>query len=218
VTAAELYGQIRRLCGASVNELPDSELLNYVVPSITWLAEQLKFDIRRDEHVGISADQLEVPLPSDLLWFISVEYNDLLLDPTSAYLLEKEGGNFRTVSSGTPTRYAVRGRNLILNPPADSTAIATDSTLTWTYIGSGGRLPETGIPGLSESDEMLIRYDSAINWLVAHPTDENRLKVGDYQKQVDRRLPEAKRRWERPQQTYYPQLQMNTRSRFGGAR
>lgn len=217
MTAAELRGETRRLLGVRANEVPDREIDSFLIPAIVWLAEQLKFDIVTDESIGISESQVEVPLPKDLSFMIWVEWNSTRLTPTSPYALDRDNPTWRSQTAATPTQFAIQGRNLILNPPPDSTSITADSTLSWRYISSGNRLPESGVAGLSESDEMLIRYDAAVGWLSAHISDENQAKVAAFSQQIKRRLPEAKRRWENAITPFYPSVSVRT-YRFGGSR
>lgn len=217
MTLDQLRGEMRELIGnVTVNEVSDRQLDSYLVASLTWLAAELKFDIITDESVGLTADVAEYPIPSDALFWVWVEYNDQRLEPVSPYLLDREG-NWRTTSSGTPTRYAIQGRTMIINPAPDSTSITTDSTLSWRYVGSGMKMPATGPQGLSDLDQQLLRYDAAVGWLSSRPTDENNARIQAYSAFIARRLPAAKRQHEEPQETNYPQIAVKT-YRFGGSR
>lgn len=210
---------MRELCGnVNVNEVSDRQLDSYLTASLTWLAAELKFDIVTDESIGLTADVAEYALPQDLLFLIWVEYGDPAqrLEPTSPYFMDREG-NWRITPSSSPTRYAVQGRTLILNPAPSATAIATDSTLSWRYIGSGMKLPATGPQGLTDLDQQLLRYDAAVGWLSSRPTEENDARIKAYSAFIARRLPAAKRQHENPEVTHYPQIAVKT-YRFGGSR
>lgn len=205
MTTAKLIGMVRRHLGVRANEAPDSEITVHLVSSLTWLAEELEHDVRTEEMVGLEADQQTVPLPESLLYVIYVELNDTRLDPISPSELDREG-SWRTVDSGTPTRYAVQGRNLILNPPISSDSLTDDDTLTWCWIGSGERLPASGPVGLSTADQELLAYDAAIAWLSDHPSDTNLQKISAFTAQVNRRLPAARKRWQQPVDANFPQI------------
>ncbi len=218
MTSQQIIARLRTLIGNPNNrEVPDRDLAGYIATSLTWLAEELKWDIRTDENIGIAADQLETPLPPDFTFMIWIEWNDVRLTPSSPWELDREG-NWRSQASGTPSRWAIQGRTLILNPPPDATSITTDGSLSWRYIGSGGTLTSVGVPGLSDLDIQLLCYDAAIDWATVHTTPENQARVQAYTAQVARRLPPAKRRWENATSTYSPQIRPDTTMRTGSAR
>ncbi len=205
MTLDVLRGEFRELIGnPRVSELSVRQIDSYLIGSLVWLAEELEFDIQTEEIIGLSADQVEVPLPPDLLFLLWVEYNETRLDAISYSELDRE--NWRIQESGTPARYAVLGRRLILNPPPDSTAITADETLSWRYIGSGARLTAQGPQGLSEGDLQLLRYDAALAWLSSHPSEENNAKGLAYTARVNRFLPAARKRWQQPVPTHSPQI------------
>ncbi len=218
MTSQQIEARFRTLIGNPNNrEVPSRDLSGFLTTSLTWLADELKWDIRTDENIGITADDPYVILPQDFTTMIWVEWNDVRLEAFSPTGLDREG-NWRITPAGSPTRYAIEGRRLILNPAPDSTAITTDATISWRYIGSGGGLGTVGVPGLSDLDIQLLCYDAAIDWCTVHITPENQARVQAYTAQVARRLPPAKRRWENATQDYFPTIRPDTTSRMGGAR
>ncbi len=217
MTAAQIRGELRRLLGVRANEVPDRELDSFLIPALDWLASELKFDIVTDENIGITAGQADVSLPSDFMVMLWVEWNGNRLTTDSVTDFDRTG-NWRTATSGVPSLWGIQGRTLVLNPPPDAASVTTDATLSWRYMGCGQRLTEAGVPGLSDSDLLLVRYDSAIGWLSAHPTSENQAKIQAFTAQIARRLPAAKRRWENATLRYHPTIRPLTTDRFGGAR
>jgi hypothetical protein len=143
-----------------------------------------------------------------------------LLQPTSTWNINSGAVTTQTSQStlswltaipGTPAKYAIEGRQLILNPPPSATFVATTPILTWRYIGTGSLWTEQseiglgigGSPGLSALDEDLVMYFAASEWLgmrlVNAPADRlpgMQAQIAELKDQISRRLPEAKRRWE----------------------
>jgi hypothetical protein len=167
-----------------------------------------------------------------MAWLIWVEYNHFILKPTSTYAMNLNTTNvstgvtpWRSAASGTPTQYAVEGRNLILNPPPSAASIAGSAgqagvtNIRWRWIGSSDDgLEVTGTPELSDMDQQLVRYDAAIGWLSAHPTPENSQRIAAYTAEIQRRLPAAKQRWAAPLTSFYPSFSPETTGRWIASR
>ncbi len=213
----QIITRLRVLIGNPNNrEVPNRDLNGFLATSLTWLSDELKWDVRTDDNIGITAGEPAVPLPQDFVTMIWVEWNDVRLDPTSMTNLDREG-NWRIVPDANPTRFAIQGRTLILNPAPDAAAITTDASISWNYISSGGSVGTVGVPGLSDLDTQLLCYDAAVDWLTVHITPENQARVQAYTAQIARRLPPAKRRWENATE-YFPTIRPDTTARMGGAR
>ena len=235
MTADQLRGTLRLLIGnPTVNEVPALELDHFINPSLVWLASELQMDVIEDDDILLVANQIEYPLPRNMAWMIWVEYNHYLLKPTSTYAVNLNttnvsGGtiNWRSAEAGTPTQYAIEGRNLILNPPASQDSILGNPPflvpgvkyLRWRWIGSADDgLEVSGTPELSDMDQQLVRYDAAIGWLSAHPTDDNTKRIAAYTAEIQRRLPAAKQRWAAPLTSFYPTFSPETQGRFIASR
>lgn len=244
MTLDKLVGSTRRLIGSpSNNTVPEREIIEFLIPSIQWLAGHLKFDISTDTNISLVADQREYQLVPGLLYFVFVEINGLLLDPTSVWDLNSSSSNslpnfggsgqtWRTIPSGIPTRYACQGRSLILWPPATADFVAATPTMTWRYISSGayfttegsvGLTPQ-GIPSLTDLDLAVVRYDAALAWLSAHmlgmkqeelPAIQGTIEA--YKSEIARRLPECKRRWMDMQEDSHKTVRVQN-DRFWAAR
>lgn len=218
MTLAQLHSGIYDLIGANTREVPPSDLDPFILASLSWISSELKWDVRTDDGIGLEAEQREVVLPTSLGWLLWVEWNDTRLEPTSASADNRDGNNWRTLTSAdTLSKYAVQGRRLILMPPPSSDAITTDPTLSWRYIATPTSLPAEGVAGLSEMDQQLVRYDAAVGWLGAHPSETSGAKIQAFTAEIARRLPAAKRRWEAPVESYSASFRPFT-GRFGGAR
>jgi hypothetical protein len=217
MTLAQLYAGIYDLIGTNIREVPPGDLDGFILSSLSWLASELKFDIRTEENIGIEADQRELILPSDFGWLLWLEWNGTRLDPVSLSAGNRDGDNWHTLDSGTLREYAIQGRRLVLLPPADSDSIDTSATLSWRYIAIPTSLSPSGIPGLSEADQQLVRFDSAIQWLGAHPSEVSAAKIQAYTAEINRRLPAAKRRAEAPIESYAASF-VPFHGRQGGAR
>jgi hypothetical protein len=206
----------------SPEEVSDRLLDSCLADALSWLASELKYDIRTNEQIGLTAGQFEYPLPQDLSHVIWIEWNGKVLDPTSTYLVNATGGSWREQdANATLSEYAIQGRKLILLPPPSAAAITTDPYLSWRYIASGGEMGESGVPGLSDLDLQIARYQAACNWLTDHITAENltvfQAKIAAYTEMIARLLPNAKRRNNSPDVTYFPSWRLD-HGRDGAAR
>ena len=222
-TAAAIRSKLRRLImNPSPEEVSDTLLDSCFADALAWLASELRFDIHTDEQIPLTAGQFEVPLPQDLAWLLWIEWNGKVLDPTSTFLVNGTGGSWRQQEANDSlSEYAIQGRKLILLPPPSATAITTDPYLSWRYIASGGEIGESGVPGLSDLDLQIARYQAACNWLTDHITAENlsvfQAKIAAYTEMIARLLPNAKRRANNPDVTHQWQWRLET-GRDGSAR
>lgn len=245
MTLAQLAGEMRVLINnPPQNRVSDRDLMSFLIPSVQWLAGHLKFDIRTDNNIGLVAEQREYPLPPDLLYFVWVQVNGAILDPTTVWDLNsggstttpnlaQSGQTWMTVPSGTPLRYAVQGRQLVLYPPASATFVATTPVMSWRYLsmgawfttdGSVGLTPQ-GIPSLTDLDLQVVRWEAAKNWLGSHmlglPPDQVQsiqATIMEYEKSIAARLPECKRRWEDNLEDSHRTVRVDTAGRFVAAR
>src|SRR6478609_6423917 len=97
---SRLTGQMREHIGGPTQQMvADRDLLSFLVPSIQWLAGHLKFDIRQDDSIGLTAEGRTIHLPQDFLYSVWVSVAGNLLQPTSVWSLNSEGTT--TTGSGT---------------------------------------------------------------------------------------------------------------------
>lgn len=208
---AELHEELRRMLGNPLqNEQNNRDLDSALDRALSYLAGVLKFDVRTDEQINLTADQREYLLPQSLVWIYWVEWNDQLLTPTSTFRYNSQGGDgsgvsWHAVASGTPAEYAIEGRKLILLPPADSTAISTSGFLAWRWLGAGdAALSASGTPKLSRLDQELLLFEAAVRWLSQRPSEENNERLANYERQAARLLPIVREQWQAPDVTYHP--------------
>jgi hypothetical protein len=232
----------RRIGQPSQNEVPDRELQETLSSSIEWLAGYLRFCQVTDLEIPLAANQMEYQIPRDALLFSWVLIGQNLLQPTSTWAINssavttqtsQQSRSWLTAVPGTPSRYAIEGRELILNPPPSATFVATTPVMAWRYIGTGSLWTEqneigmgvNGSPGLSTLDEDLVMYYAAAEWLgmrlVNAPADRIpgiQAQIAELKDQISRRLPESKKRWELRIQDYAPTSRPDTSGRLYAAR
>lgn len=243
MTLGRLVGRLRRRVGQpSQNEVPDFELIQTLSSSLEWLAGYLKFCQVTDLEVPLAANQMEYAIPKDLLYMSWVLLGQNLLQPTSTWAINsgavttqssQQSGSWLTAVPSIPTRYAIEGRELILNPPPSATFVATTPVMAWRYIGTGSLwtdqneigMGQEGSPSLSALDEDLVMYFAAAEWLgmrlVNAPADRLpgiQAQIAELKDQISRRLPEAKRRWETRISDYLPTARPDTSGRLYAAR
>ncbi len=208
------------------------------------MAGYLKNIVVLDQDIPMQANEPRIELPRDLLYMMWVQLSNTLLTPTSTYAINsgavttqtsQTSGSWLTATPGLPNRYAIEGRELILNPPPTAAVIAQTPFLTWRYMGTGTVWTEQseiglgvgGQPGLSALDEDLLMYYAAQEWISgrlinmkAEQLPAAQAQIAELEKQIARRLPEAKRRWMTRIDDYLPTSRPDTSGRLssGGTR
>lgn len=220
MTTQDLYGNFREVIGSpDPNRITNQRLSTYLVTALEQFAAEMNYLIKEDsDFFLLAADQAEYPLPDEVLSIMWVSWNDLLLDPASTELWDRDGTTWRGATSGDiPQEYAIEGRRLILNPPPTATAITTDPSLTVRYVACQTSIDAAGLPFLSDLDQWLIIYQAAILWCINHASEENALRLQGYQGWIDRQMPGAKRRHENPIKDFEPGFRPQI-DRLGAAR
>lgn len=219
MTEADLYSHFRRLIGEpSKEEVSNRMLRDHLIPAFDWLAVKLQYLVREDDTaIRLAAGQYQYVLPSDLLWIIWASWNDNLLTPSSQYRWDRDESNFRTAASSTPSEYATQGNSLLMFPPPDATSISTAAYLKVRYIATPVQLEAGGPLDMFESDSWIALYHGAIRYLVAHPTQENQLRIDGYERLLKELLPMAISRNAQQIRSYEATMRPYT-ERTGGAR
>jgi hypothetical protein len=238
-----LIGKLRRRVGnPTQNEVPDRELQETLSSSLEWLAGYLRFCQVTDLDIPLVSSQMEYTIPRDCLYMSWVQIGQNLLQPTSTWAINsgavttqtaQQSRSWLTATPSTPTRYAIEGRELILNPPPSATFVAATPFMSWRYIGTDSIWTEqsevgmgvNGSPGLSALDEDLVMYYAASEWLGMRLVNVKpdqlppiQAQIAELKDQISRRLPEAKRRWEARISDYLPTARPDTSGRMYAAR
>jgi hypothetical protein len=232
----------RRVGNPTQNEVPDREIQETLSSALEWLAGFLKNTQVTDLDIPLVANQMEYTVPRDCLYMSWVQIGSNLLQPTSTWAINSSAvttqssqasGSWLTAVPSIPTRYAIEGRELILNPPPSAAFVLTTPFMAWRYIGTGSLWTEQseigmgvgGSPGLSTLDEDLVMYYAAAEWLglrLVNVKPEQlppiQAQIAELKDQISRRLPEAKRRWEARISDYLPTARPDTSGRMYSAR
>lgn len=169
----ELLADLRERVGRpEVNAVSDRPLKHHLKAALEWLADRLQFNVQ-NETLDLSADTQTYDLPSDLLLLLNVAWHGADLDMASVAEWRAKRRPYPDATPGQPREYAVLGRQLILNPAADSSAIDTDSALSWSWVRSAPELTAAGVQGLTNPDLDAAVLYAAINFIAAKtPKDE----------------------------------------------
>lgn len=167
MTDLEALAQLRvRIGDPSKNEVSNETLRMFFTSALQRLAHELKWNVPPATTITVAAQDYAVPLPDDLMWLLWVEANNLRLQPDSANRLILDSFSWRDQQPGTPSRYVIQGRTLILIPPP-----ASDTEFTFSYIANSDGLQPGGITALPDADFQCAIYDAAIEFLSMFPGD-----------------------------------------------
>jgi hypothetical protein len=198
--------------------VPDSRLLENILPALNVLAAELDYVIVDDADImGLTANQAAMALPEDLAFILSVDWNSTTLTPNSMYAWERDNTTWRETTAGSPSEYVVQGRMLILNPPPSSTAVTTDPYLRLRYIASSPGMTATGTPGLSALDQELVVLEASVRYCYTHPNERTLARVVGLEKLRDRAMAGARRRAQRAVRGFHPRFGVHV-TRDPGAR
>ncbi|SRR5260221_310312 len=214
-----MFSHFRRLIGdPSKEEVSNRDLQDHMIPSLDYLATKLQYLVREDDFaIHLVAGRTEYVLPGDLLWILWTSWNNLRLTPASQYKWDRDDSNFRTAAASTPDQYATQGNQILMFPPPDAASIATAGYLKMRYIATPSGVEPGGPIEMFDTDIWIALYESAIRYLIAHPTDENLRRIEGYERQVSKLLPVAVSRNTWQIQQYEPVIRPY-QERSGGAR
>lgn len=220
MTEKSLLGQLRLLVGdPPLNEISDRKLISFVTFAMEWFACEMEHNVIDDTtSLVLTAGQGEYPLPATFLVAIWFEHNDIRLEPMSLSAKDRDQEAWQQATSGTPVSYAIQGRKVSFHPPPDSSAVSTDSIVSYRYVASATALGPQGPQGLSEADQWLLIYRAARDFCVANPSDMNMARIAGYDGTVAEMLLRSKQRWLNPTRHQHPQFKPWTGGRSGGAR
>ena len=110
------------------------------------------------------------------------------------------------------------GRELFLNPSPDAATIAgTGPTMRLRYIAAPTRLGRGEVAGLSNLDQTIAQYLTAVHWCMSHRSAENEARKQDYLAWLTEQMPLARKRAQNMIEGFYPSWRPLT-GRTGGAR
>jgi hypothetical protein len=216
----EMYSLMRELIGdPPVEQVSQRKLQPYMASALNWLAAELKYLIREENLITLVAGQVNYPLPSDLLFVLWLSYNNNKIDGSSVWVWDRDGFGWRAPTApGTPSTFAVQGRELFLNPSPSAAIVAANPVMRLRYIATPTRIERGGPVGLSELDSRIACYQAAALWCMAHPQDPaNGQRKQDYEAWVLGELPKAKQRAHNPIEDFYPGFRPKV-GRLGAAR
>jgi hypothetical protein len=219
MTDFEMLAFTRRLIGSpDVNDVSDRNLQPDLITAMEWLSAELGYLIREENLVTLVAEQVTYPLPSDLLSIIWLSYNNNKIVPASTWAWDRDGTNWRAPTSGTPSTFAIQGRELFLNPTPTAALVTANPVLRLRYIATPTRIERGGPVGLGELDSRIACYQAAALWCMSHPQDPaNAQRKADYEAWVLGELPKAKQRAHNPIEDFYPGFRPRV-GRLGAAR
>ena len=215
MTDVELYHRFRVcLQWVDPNVLSDSQITTCLSIAAEWLAAQLKYPTGSYTQT-IEASISEYPLPEDVAMVISVTWNNQMLEPTSLYRLDGEGGNWRTQAASNPIQYFVFGRKLTLKPSPSSGAVTTDPGVVVRYLGSP--LPSGITLQLGEMDQNLLIFKGVQIYCRTHISDDSAARCANMADEISEWLPLARLRAQNALKEYRPQIRPEI-TRRGSAR
>jgi len=208
----ELLSELReRIGNPNVNEVSNPQLERYLASALSWLASELDYVVRTEtQMIQVTAEQQEYPLPGDFMSMIFVEWDGNRVLPTSTYSMDRDGTLWRGATGANLAQYAIQGRKLILQPPPSSGAVTADSLLTLRYIADSPGVQVSGTPDLSDTDQRLALWEAAYQYLIVHPSETNAARAHSCAVQVQRLLPNAKRRATLPIQDFSPSFRFRS--------
>ena len=195
MTLNEAYRHLRTQIGSpSVNQTGDLELLPYIEGSISRHSDEVELGIRYEtQAIGLTAEQVEIPLPGDFKQILWVEWNGARLKAENASAWRRDRIDPWSASSGNPSRYSVEGLKIALYPKPSSGAVTTDPVLSVRYLSTVS-LNGQQLSQASDADWWVIVLGAACDWMAQHPTKENMVTLQYVAKQYENRLAAARRR------------------------
>lgn len=198
----------------------DRTLDEFLYRGLEWLAGEFGFSITTSTTgITLVAGTQEYTLPADCAEIIWVEHNTKRLTPKSTFQWDREGNDWRDVTDGTPTEFAVEGRKIIFSPAPDATAVSDDSTPDFRYFATAPALSSSGIDRLGDQEHILAVYWAGWQYSLLHASEDpafnSRAKANEAA--LMQGVAQAQRRWHERIADYRPTYGVRTR-RQGGAR
>lgn len=179
MTDKELFGHVReRIGNPDRGDVSNDRLRDYVQRALVQMADELQFrTVTDDQALALVADQMDYPLPSDVLSILWVSWSDRRLEPFGLGEFDRDLHEYRTQESSEPVQFAVRGRRLYVYPAPSEDSVSTDGYLSVSYVGTPAEMGAQGPVGLSDSDEWLLIDLAALDWCLTNPSEANAARV-----------------------------------------
>jgi hypothetical protein len=215
----ELYSTIRQLVGdPPPDRLSQRTLSIYVIAAMEWFASECKYLVKEDNLVTMVPGQVNYPLPPDVGTLIWISYNNDKIPPSSTWTWDRDGFDWRAPANpGTPSNYAVQGREIFLNPSPSTTIVSANPTLRGRWFAAPSPREASEQTGMSELDSQIIAWQAATLYLMVHRSPENDERKLDYMAWVQAQMPGARARAYHPIEDYDPTWRPKT-ARLGPAR
>lgn len=224
MTTADLLGRLRQRIGnPNKVEVSDLALLDAVNAALVELVDELQFRVVTDtSSIALVAEQQDYGLPNDVLSILWVSHNDRRLEPLGLAERDRDLEEWRSLSSSTPTQFAVRGRRIYLLPAPSASDVEDDGYLTFSYVGAPEEMGAQGPVGLSDNDQWLLIWMAALDYCMVNPSEMNQVRIPGYQMRKQQMMERAKSRWVSQGATaakhFVSGLKPFTGGRMGGAR
>lgn len=169
--------------------------------------------------ISLVAGEPQYSLPSDVMRVLTVRLGDnLFLLPDSIYRWSRDSINWQASEPSTPGRFTQAGRNLVLYPAPDASAVASYPHAALFYIGNSPGMQPLGVPGITDNDMLAAIHDAALvlDGLVS-PGDDQVLAAAIQKRMAvnkglyDRYLHNSKRDWQSPVVLHKPRMSMGGR-------
>ena len=224
MTDRDLVARIRRLIGnPDKGEISNLSILSCANDALIQMGDELRFRVVEDNlSLALVAAQQDYALPQDFLSCLWVSHNNRRLDPIGIGARDRDNDDWRSDTSGTPTEFGIRGRRLYLFPAPSSDAVSDDGVLSYSYVGTPPDIGPNGPIGLSDSDQILLSYWTALNWCIENPSEMNVARMPGYTATRDTMMARARERWlgegAMAAKHFAPAFKPWTGGRTGGAR
>ena len=223
MTQREFLSELRELIGNPTQAVTaDRQLMPYVRAALDFLARKLRYALKEDsQSLVLKAGVQEYDLPSDVSQLMWVRIAGKKLSPSTTYLWDRDGNDWKNATAGVPAEVAFEGRKLILDRAPSSQFLAGNSGANargdYKFISSSPGIRPTHIPGLPDADARLAVLYAAVRYCTANPTDENTKRRGGLSDLLAMDLREAQERHAMPIEDLQPSISVNP-GRQGAAR
>lgn len=187
-TVQSLRSLWRELTGEQdTTVIPDATVDIYVQAGLEALNRFVGYHMTTDTTtvVFVNGTQ-EYSIPADCLEMLWIEYNNKLLDKTSAEEWQRQGVNWRGAKRGMPTEWAIYANKLIFYPTPDAATVNTAASPTLRYVSTPPSFTTNGPDQLASQDWRIAVYYGVAEFSRSYPDSAFAAKrADDYQQKFD---------------------------------